>query len=404
MPLSISRRELMLAAASFPAAAGAASTPWNQPAPLGGSGLRVTRLGVGLEDTREPKLIARAVELGVNHFNYFPPAGAIQTFSGLGEALRPFRDRVVLGSCPYRGSKGRTPAEMEEDLDAQLRELRLDCIDLWYMTSAQKPEDISDGLLNFMIRARKSGKIRAGAVSTHCFAAIAGRLVEAKGAIDAVLVVCNFATWVKSPVIDMLRASMPGGGRDAIIGVHDAGIGTVAMKPLMGGLVSVPPDHKGWAKSLTSEESRTAALTAALKWVLANRHIDTVPVRITGIAQLEHNVKAASEVLSTSEAQLLADAVDRASPFYCRMCQRCEGACRKGLPVSDILRFLMYADGYGNPSEARRHFRQLPHNLQAITCRDCAACTVVCPNGVRVRERLTRAQTILSASAAPLSA
>ncbi len=146
-----------------------------------------------------------------------------------------------------------------------------------------------------------------------------------------------------------------------------------------------------------SEGQRRAALKAALKWVLANPHIDTVPVRIGGIEQLERNAQAASEALTPREAGLLAVAVDRIGGGYCRMCQRCEGACRERLPVADLLRFLMYADEYGKVTEARHQFHQLPRKWQAVTCRDCAGCTVVCPNGVRVQERLTRAQGVLTA-------
>ena len=43
-------------------------------------------------------------------------------------------------------------------------------------------------------------------------------------------------------------------------------------------------------------------------------------------------------------------------PVYCRMCGQCEGACAKGLPVADVLRFLTYADGYGQFALGRERF------------------------------------------------
>ena len=32
---------------------------------------------------------------------------------------------------------------------------------------------------------------------------------------------------------------------------------------------------------------------------------------------------------------------------YCRMCGSCNGVCDKGIPVPEVLRYLTYAEGYG---------------------------------------------------------
>ena len=69
-----------------------------------------------------------------------------------------------------------------------------------------------------------------------------------------------------------------------------------------------------------------------------------------------------------------------------------KASARKGLPVSDVLRAMMYADGYGEFALGREQFHTLPAGLQQVRCGDCGECTVKCPNGVRVVERLTRAQ------------
>ena len=97
-----------------------------------------------------------------------------------------------------------------------------------------------------------------------------------------------------------------------------------------------------------------------------------------------------------SEAELLAATAAQIRPFYCRNCGACEGSCRRGLPVSDMLRALMYAEGYGNPDTARREFLQAPAALTRVRCSSCEGCTVCCPHGVRVVERLTRAQGLLA--------
>lgn len=83
-------------------------------------------------------------------------------------------------------------------------------------------------------------------------------------------------------------------------------------------------------------------------------------------------------------------------PIYCRMCGTCNGVCAKGVPVPDMLRFLSYAEGYGQFAMARERFLELPDHVRSIRCADCASCSVDCPNGVRVRERVARAQELFA--------
>jgi LSD1 subclass zinc finger protein len=61
-----------------------------------------------------------------------------------------------------------------------------------------------------------------------------------------------------------------------------------------------------------------------------------------------------------------------------------------------MLRILSYADGYGQFALARERFLELPRGAREIRCQDCGTCSVQCPNGVQVRDRLVRAQSLLA--------
>ena len=74
----------------------------------------------------------------------------------------------------------------------------------------------------------------------------------------------------------------------------------------------------------------------------------------------------------------------------------CAGVCEKGVRVADELRYLTYAEGYGQFAMARERFLNQPAEARDIECKDCSACTVQCPNGVNVRARLERAQELLA--------
>jgi uncharacterized protein len=68
----------------------------------------------------------------------------------------------------------------------------------------------------------------------------------------------------------------------------------------------------------------------------------------------------------------------------------------RGVPVVDMLRFLSYAEGYGQFAMAREKFLELPEDVRQIRCSDCSSCSANCPNRVQVRRRLMRAQALLA--------
>jgi predicted aldo/keto reductase-like oxidoreductase len=137
-------------------------------------------------------------------------------------------------------------------------------------------------------------------------------------------------------------------------------------------------------------------MTAALKWVLRNPHVGTTIPSMTDMDQLDENLRAQSQPFRDVDAKLLAINLERIAPFYCRMCGECDGQCRKGLPVQDVIRFAMYADGYGQFALGRERFSELDPEHAAVRCGDCPGCTVNCPYGVKVADRLIRAQELFA--------
>lgn len=380
--MSMRRRDLLCAMTAMPLQADEAF----RPRPLGRSGLVVSGLALGCEELAEPAIVRRAVELGVNHLFSF------NSWEAIGGAARGLRDKLVLSV----GSKSDTRPAMEADIERALRELRTDHIDLWYVASRLRPAQISDEMLEAFRVAKQAGKIRAAAVTTHRFRDILPRLMEV-GEIQAVMIACNFAIW--NNAWTLIGEVLEKDSRAADVRrARAAGIGIVAMKPMLGGLKFRPEERKGWVESLDSEEKRQRALASALKWVLRNPDIDTALVHTPTLEILERNARTARQAFTEEDRAVLAAELERISPYYCRMCNACAGTCRSGLPVTDLQRFLLYAEGYGDRAKARAHFARLPERLQRIGCADCGACTVRCPNGVDVQQQLVRAAHVLTRS------
>jgi predicted aldo/keto reductase-like oxidoreductase len=117
---------------------------------------------------------------------------------------------------------------------------------------------------------------------------------------------------------------------------------------------------------------------------------------MTDMDQLDENIKAMAQSFTAADQKLLAERREQIRPYYCNMCGKCEGTCRQGLPVADVLRYGMYADGYGQFALGREHFKTLSAEHAAVRCATCPGCTVQCPEGVHVAERLTHIQGMLA--------
>jgi aryl-alcohol dehydrogenase-like predicted oxidoreductase len=337
---------------------------------LGKTGLKVTSVGFGCMVTSDDSVISRAVDMGIN---YFDTARGYQSGNNermVGNCLKRVRDKVFLSSK----SRAASATEARSHLDTSLRELGTDYLDIWYMHARDEAVALPDEIVPVWEDAKKQGKIRFIGVSTHNPNAVVDRIFEI-GKFDVVLNTYNFAV---------------GTANDAAFDrLSNAGIGLVAMK------VMAPAARPyGFQTSRSDRMKREGGPLAALKWVLRNKRFGVAIPSMTDIDQLETNFRAMSEPFTGDDERLLAAIDENIRPLYCRMCYRCSGQCPKRLPVPDTIRYLSYADFYGQFSLGREHFLALPQEVRAVRCSDCSSCEVHCPNGVHVPERLMRAQEL----------
>ena len=75
--------------------------------------------------------------------------------------------------------------------------------------------------------------------------------------------------------------------------------------------------------------------------------LGVIHVLMPKMTQLDENLRAMAEPWTPADERLLTARLERIRPDYCSMCGQCEGVCPKGLPVADVLRYLTYAEGYG---------------------------------------------------------
>jgi len=357
---------------------------------VGKTGLKVTRLGFGCMVVSDASVIARALDMGINFFDTARSYLHGNSERMLGAALKGRRQDVIIETK----STATTKEAVLRDLEASLKELGTDYVDIWHLHSKNNPEDIKDELLEAQRIARQQGKIRFAGVSTHVQGTIS--YLQKLGQTDVILTPYNF--------------SMPPemGMENTIETARRAGIGIIAMKTMAGGYARVERWDDGSArgresrvvfedpKMVMGKLKQPGFMPAALRWALRNKDIDTAIVGIVDTDQLEEDFAALSAPFTEADRKLLGAQLERIRPLYCRMCGACTGRCRQGLPVADVLRTLTYAEGYGQFPLGREGFQQLPERVRQARCADCNDCTVHCPNGVAVAARVRRAQELLA--------
>jgi predicted aldo/keto reductase-like oxidoreductase len=403
MSHSASRRSFLEAGLALPAAALAKpSMPSAAPAAaepvkltyrtLGNTGLKVTSLSFGCMTTSDPSVIERAADIGILHFD---SARSYQNGNNermVGAALKGKRKQVILSSK----SLATTPAQAQEHLETSLKEMGTDYLDIWYLHSRNKPADVTDELLEVQRAAKKAGKIRFAGVTTHFNMDQMLPYLVKRAQTDVVLTTYNFSQRnIASTEQQARRSDMT----TVIQEARKAGMGIVAMKVMAGGVARVGQGDRLYGadpEALKKVLGMPGGALAAIKWALRNQSLDTAIVCMTDHDQLDENLRAMAEPYTPNDDKTLQALMAYIGPTYCRMCGACGGVCDKGVPVPDMLRFLTYVEGYGQFAMARERYLQLPEHLRAIRCSDCESCSVDCPNGVRVRDRVMRTQELLA--------
>ena len=165
----------------------------------GDTGERLSIIGFGgivvsgVEQDHANRVVAEAVEKGVNYFDVAPSYGDAEI--KLGPALEPYRKDVFL-ACK---TEHRTGEETAAELQESLQRLRTDYLDLYQLhaiTDVQKDVDAvfaKGGAMEVFLEAKKQGQIRYLGFSAHSEEAALAALDRYD--FDSILFPINFATF-----------------------------------------------------------------------------------------------------------------------------------------------------------------------------------------------------------------
>jgi predicted aldo/keto reductase-like oxidoreductase len=274
------------------------------------------------------------------------------------------------------------PDEMTRHLQTSLERLKTSYVDLFFIHSVSDVKDeINRSTRAWVERAKAEGKIRFFGFSTHtnmdqCLMDGAGL-----GWIDGIMASYNFRL--------MHTDSM----KKAVEACVKAGIGLTAMKTQASFFAYFYADigkETETASNLTEQfiEKGFTPEQAKLKAVWENPNIASICSEMPNMTILQANVAAALDKteLSFQDKQLLDQYAVETAFGYCTGCANlCETAVRENVPISDIMRCIMYYYGYGNHEKAIRLFNTIPEvTRKRLADFDYSGAEQVCPQGIPI--------------------
>ncbi len=157
--------------------------------------------------------------------------------------------------------------------------------------------------------------------------------------------------------------------QDAIKACHKAGIGLTAMKAFSRGVERLQKVETEEDKKLLGHFQKRGFTEeqAKIKVVLQDKRFSAVCVGMQNISLLTTNVAAVLNKTKLTQQDL--DVFKEYAEATCSgYCAGCAYICDSALPdtpyVSDIMRYLMYYNSYGDKERARELFAQIPGSVR----------------------------------------
>ncbi len=305
---------------------------------LGKSGLEVSALGLGCmglshgygpaTDTRQAvELIRAAVERGVTFFDTAEVYGPYLNEEVVGEALKPFRDRVVIatkfgftfGEDNKRQNLNSRPEHIREAVEGSLRRLKTDVIDLYYQHRVDPDVPIED------VAGAVKDLIAEGKVKHFGLSEAGAQTIRRAHAVQPVAALqSEYSMWWREPEQEIMPV------------LEELGIGFVPFSPLGKGFLTgaIKTGTTFGADDFRSQVPRFAAeaieaneklvvllselatgkgvtsAQIALSWLLAQKPWIVPIPGTTKLHRLEENMGAADVVLSPEDLGKITQALD----------------------------------------------------------------------------------------------
>ncbi len=313
----------------------------------------------------EPGVHEYGIDQGVNLVHISNSYLGGRSIVDLGKVMKTKRDKVYIALKDNFFSEDDYVNGRFDKIDEWLKVLNTDYVD-FFMFNRHDEQSASDPRIKEWFEKLKAmGKIRYAGHTNH----------------DKNLKACGAALesgmfTLLNPVLNMNALGVL---EEVLRKAHEKKTGVMAMKTM------------GGQESLDQQ-------CAYLKKLLANPAITTIVKGIGSFEMFDAYKKAVGEVLTSREQMQLYRYANANRSRICGMCGECEGECPECIEISTVIRCKDYYFGQmGDRQTALETYRELaPGQRWSDSCGDCRKCEEICPNGLKIVDRLASARALFA--------
>ncbi len=356
------------------------------------------------------KLVDYAIEHGVNYFDTAPVyvRGWSETATGIALKRHP-REKFFIAtkmSNQRFDSKSRTLENCVAMYHKSMKDLQVDYIDYYLLHSIGSggmkdfnERFIDNGLLEFLFKERREGRIRNLGFSYHGDVAVFDHLLAMDYQWDFAQIQLNYIDWLHAASWNTNAVYLLGE-------LEKKNVPAIIMEPLLGGRLARLNAH---ALSILKEmRPQDSATTWAFRYAGTPKSVLTVLSGMVYMEHLQENIRTYSPLEPINDAEY--SALEKVTEIMmdddyvqCTECEYCM-PCPYGVDIPGVFGHYnrivsdgkkLKTSGDKNYQEARMAFlvgydRSVPKLRQANHCINCDLCKPKCPQGIDIPNEMRR--------------
>ena len=350
---------------------------------MGKTGVEVPCLSLGCNRLNNQVILRGAFQWGITYWDTSQNYVGGESELNIGKFIAKNPEARKKLFIVTKASRAKNPKEVEERLKTSLERMNTNCIDLYYgVHGLQRPSQLSEELKQWVKSAKERKLIRFFGFSTHSNMAECLLAAAKLDWIDAIMTTYNFRVMQDEKM------------QAAVEACHKAGVGIIAMKTL--GIrtdveVETEADKKIVGHFLAKGFTE---MQANIKAVLSDKRVASACVGMRSIAETTENAGAVIDgtKLTRQDMGILSEYARATGAGYCAGCADiCASAA--GVPhINDVMRCLMYYNGYGEHEMARENFAEITVSVKKQLAKaDYRLAEQLCPQRLPIAKLINEA-------------
>ncbi len=323
---------------------------------LGKTDLMLPVVSLGTGPGQDVNVMKYAIAQGMNFIHTSTSYKKGVAIENVAQAIKGQRDKVILGL------KITWEPDDDDAMDEALETLGVDNVDIAFY-NIHKAKQVTDSKYRRGAeRWKKAGKFRYIGLTTHNETAECLKAGLDEGFYDAIMPAYSLS--MEEEFLPIFKRA------------NKEGLGIILMK---------------------TKRGVNGAYEAAVPQYLATAGITTINKGVTSFPEIKSLMEASNASADRQAGIRMREAARISMSGHCAMCGACEQSCPKGFQVADVVRC---SDYYLENAEymdlALETYRGLSRTPSIAACGDCNRCERACRNGVPVVHHIRRVETVLA--------